>query len=166
MSFMSVSTKLVVLFLLGTLSIANASAASGELLTGKVDPAVLLERFSTFKEEYDDFQPSAMELDLIQTLQGGDMLVMFGTWCHDSEREVPRLLKLLETGEVTLQSLTLLAVDYDKKEPSGVARQHQLKYTPTFVLFKRGEELGRVIEKPTRSLAADLAQIANNSMNK
>ena len=89
-------------------------------------------------------------------LEGKDLLVLFGTWCHDSQREVPRLLKLLEQSKVELNSLTLVAVDYNKQDPQGLAEQFQLKYTPTFIVIDQSKEQHRVVEKPQGTLAEAL----------
>jgi thioredoxin 1 len=84
--------------------------------------------------------------------------VLFGTWCHDSQREVPRLLKLLDSSKVALASLKLVAVGYDKRDPEGIAARYQLKYSPTIIVLTAGEELGRLVEKPKASIASDLSQ--------
>ena len=84
------------------------------------------------------------------------MLVFLGTWCHDSKREVPRFLKLIDTANVQLGSLKLVAVGYDKLDSDGLAKQHDLLYTPTIIVSDGEKELARMIEKPKQSIAADL----------
>ena len=135
----------------------QAESNDVEHLVGDVDAKVLLSQFPVFQSAYQAFEPTDEDIELMKKLQGKELLVMFGTWCHDSEREVPRLLKLLHKSQVELSKQTWLAVDLNKKESSGVAKQNRLKYTPTFVLFDNGKELGRVIEKPNDSLADDLS---------
>jgi hypothetical protein len=85
------------------------------------------------------------------------LLVLFGTWCHDSEREVPRLLKLLDLSDVELESLSLHGVNYNKQEPNNLHRQYDLKYSPTIILLQGEDELGRIVEKPILSIGEDLA---------
>lgn len=97
----------------------------------------------------------------MQALQGLSLLVLFGSWCHDSEREVPRLLKLLNQSGVKLQSLQLHAVNQQKQHPAQLHLQYQLQYTPTIVVLQGNTELGRIVERPIVSLAADLATIAD-----
>lgn len=83
-------------------------------------------------------------------------MVFLGTWCHDSKREVPRFLKLLNAAKVQLDSLRLVAVGYDKLDPNGLAKQYDVRYTPTIIVSDGEKELVRMIEKPKQSIAADL----------
>lgn len=128
---------------------------------GYVEAGVILSHYPALQDNYDRYSPTPSEISDINLLEGKDLLVMFGTWCHDSEREIPRLLKLLDVSDVELKSLTLLAVDKNKQEPTGKAKRWRLKYTPTIVVTEGEKELGRIIEKPRVSLASDLADIVN-----
>ena len=92
---------------------------------------------------------------LMESVRGKEVIVLFGTWCHDSEREVPRLLKLLDQSEVDLQSLTLFAVDRNKTDPDGFAARLELQYTPTIIVSEDGREIARIVERPIKGLATD-----------
>lgn len=157
---MSANIKfLSVVLLLQCLWVSVSCAKSDEVNIGDIGVTELLRDYPIFAEEFTRYQVTDEEKALMMALQGKALLVMFGTWCHDSEREVPRLLKLIEQSGVELANLQLLAVDVKKNEPTGLAQQHRLKYTPTIVLFDGANELGRVIEKPGNGLANDLAML-------
>ncbi|WP_156413722.1 TlpA family protein disulfide reductase [Lacimicrobium alkaliphilum] len=94
----------------------------------------------------------------MQALKGKSVLILFGTWCHDSEREVPRFLKLADASGVRLRQLQLVAVGLDKKDPAGLAQQYNLLYTPTIIVMDNEQELYRMIERPKGPLALDLQQ--------
>ena len=85
--------------------------------------------------------------------------VLFATWCHDSEREVPRLLKILETAGVESSAVELVALDFNKTEPKGRAVSKDLQYTPTFIFSVRDEEIGRIVERPVGTLEAAIGSI-------
>lgn len=125
-------------------------------VVGVIDSQTLLARFPQFKAQYLSYQPSALELQAIKHIQGKRLVVLFGTWCHDSEREVPRLLKTLALANVKLASLQLLGVGPNKELPGADHQKFRLRYTPTFILFDAQQELGRIIERPQRTLAEDL----------
>lgn len=145
---------LSVLLCTSTVNYANtAKPFSGELST-----APLIAEHPKFAQQYQAFSPSADELNAMQQLAGKELLVLFATWCHDSQREVPRLLKLLDQSKVNIKSLKLIAVGYDKRDPQGIAEHYNLKYTPTIIVLDEGKELTRVIETPIHSLAHDLSQ--------
>lgn len=123
---------------------------------GDITTDDLLKDYPAFNKVYESFSPSKEELVKIKALQGKQVLVFLGTWCHDSEREVPRFLKLLNAAKVQLDSLRLVAVGYDKLDPNGLAKQYDVRYTPTIIVSDGEKELVRMIEKPKQSIAADL----------
>lgn len=145
---------------------ANAAFASEDRIPdhiGKISAKYLLATYPAFAEEYENFEPNSAQLRDIQALAGKDVVTLFGTWCHDSEREVPRLLKLLELGNVQVKQLTLIAVSRQKEDPDGYSEKYELKYTPTIVISDDGAEVARVIERPKGNLAGDMASQINNS---
>ena len=85
---------------------------------------------------------------------------MFGTWCHDSKREVPRMLRILDSIGMPFEKISLIAVDIRKSEPGGRGKLFNIKRTPTFIFFKEGEEVGRIIERPDVNLESDLKKIS------
>jgi hypothetical protein len=131
--------------------------AKYEPFTGVISGSQLIEEYPEFRAVYEQYQPSSAEVAAVQSLSGKSLVVLFGTWCHDSEREVPRLLKLLDLSGVELQSLSLHGVNYNKQEPNDLHRKYDLRYTATIILLQGENELGRIIEKPVTSLGEDLA---------
>ena len=131
--------------------------AKSEPFIGVISENQLIKQYPEFRAVYEQYQPSSAEIAAVQSLSGKSLVVLFGTWCHDSEREVPRLLKLLDVSGVELQSLSLHGVNYNKQEPNDLHRKYDLRYTPTIILLQGEDELGRVIEKPVTSLGEDLA---------
>ena len=89
--------------------------------------------------------------------------ILFGTWCHDSEREVPRMLKLLAASGVKEENISLISLDIRKEEPEGRAKALEVRFTPTFVFFSEGAELGRIIERPVVDLTHDLTALVKAS---
>jgi len=85
------------------------------------------------------------------------VLVIFGTWCSDSKRNVPRFLKSVK-GNKNIQ-LEFYAVDRKLKAGNGLAEKYQIKRVPTFVVLQDGKEIGRIVERPVISIEKDLSQI-------
>ena len=148
------------LVLLGCQTTPSHTEQDTELL-GVVSAQELLQANSGFAQSYDSYQPSEKELAAVKLLEGKSLTILFGTWCHDSEREVPRLLKTLAMAHGQLAELRLIAVNHNKQEPSGIYQSLELRYTPTFVLLDGTKELGRVVERPQLSLTEDLAALLN-----
>ncbi|KDC52552.1 thioredoxin family protein [Pseudoalteromonas fuliginea] len=146
------------LILLCALSMPLVSYAATAPFSGEISTQALLSDYDKFNEQYKVFTPTAQDIALMQKLAGKELIVLFGTWCHDSEREVPKLIKLLDASKVQLASIDYVAVGYNKQDDAGIAEAHDLQYTPTFIVKQNGKELVRVIEKPTGTLAQDLTQ--------
>ena len=132
-----------------------------EPFTGLISAGQLIAEYPQFRSAYEQYQPSLAEIAAAKSLSGKSLIVLFGTWCHDSEREVPRLLKLLDLSGVELQSLSLHGVNFNKQEPTNLHRQYDLRYSPTIILLQGETELGRVVEKPIVSLGEDLASFVS-----
>ncbi|QOL26942.1 thioredoxin family protein [Thalassotalea sp. LPB0316] len=111
-----------------------------------------------FKQSFDNFSLTEDERDKVQ-MWGKDIRidVFFAIWCHDSEREVPRLLKALETKPGA--QIKLYALDVKKSDPKGLAKLNKVKYTPTMIVYVDDKEVGRVIERPEVSLVEDIHQL-------
>jgi thioredoxin 1 len=152
---------LLAIVLLGC-NATDQDSDGSEPVTGVISAGQLLTDYPQFRSAYEQYQPSSTEIDAVKTLGGKSLIVLFGTWCHDSEREVPRLLKLLNLSGVELQNLSLHGVNYNKQEPTNLHRQYNLKYSPTIILLQGQDELGRIIEKPIVSLGEDLASFISD----
>lgn len=149
-----ISLTAMLMIILAANSIYASSNESDHV--GIISPDDLLARYSSFANSYGNFEPSAAELDLMSRLADKHLVVLFGTWCHDSVREVPRLLKLLDKSGGSLDALTLVAVNQNKTDPEGYSERFDLKFTPTFILLDGKNEIARVVERPKQGLAHDL----------
>jgi len=127
---------------------------------GDISQAELLERHEVFKRNYDAYEVTAGIDGLPADLK---VKILFGTWCHDSEREVPRMLKLLAASGVKKENISLIAIDIRKEEPEGRAKALDVRFTPTFIFFSGDVELGRIIERPKESLFADVTAMVRLS---
>ncbi|MEM9828394.1 MAG: hypothetical protein AAF958_17525, partial [Planctomycetota bacterium] len=89
--------------------------------------------------------------------------LFLGTWCGDTQREVPKLLRLFETIQWPMENLEMHAVDYVaghyKMDPAGQARKHRVHRVPTLIVMRGDQTIGRIVETPTTSWEMDLAQI-------
>ena len=152
MSMRAVAAALV-LFIATPLS---PEATADRYPLGDISQAELLERHDVFKRNYDAYEVTAGIDGLPADLK---VKILFGTWCHDSEREVPRVLKLLAASGVKEESISLIALDISKEEPTGREKVLGVKNTPTFIFFIGGTELGRIVEQPSKSLLEDIKLI-------
>jgi thiol-disulfide isomerase/thioredoxin len=100
---------------------------------------------------------------LNQVAEPTTITAFFGTWCHDSQREIPELIKLKKALDNPNIRLKLIALDRQKKDSQGLAEQAKVKYTPTITVSQKGKELGRIVEQTTQYIGAELVDIIKSS---
>ena len=131
----------------------EATADRYQYPLGDISKAELLARHEVFKRNYDTYEAPGGIDGLPADLE---VKILFGTWCHDSEREVPRMLKLLAASGVKEDSITLISLDIRKEEPEGRAKALDVRFTPTFIFLTGGTEMGRIVERPNVNLEHDI----------
>ena len=135
---------------------------------GLITAEQLISNYSGFDNTDDKQNLHQSSIDQLAALKTPYQIsVFFGTWCHDSEREVPRLIDIVKATNNDNLQLTLISIDQGKKDPDGKTTQHNIKYTPTIIIEKNGKELGRIVEYPKKSLEEDIVALileqSNNS---
>jgi thiol-disulfide isomerase/thioredoxin len=133
-------------------------------LTGEVTRVQLEadELFSLYhQKQYKNYSPTATNLDFNE-LSAFDIKVVLGIWCHDSQVQVPRFLKIMdETGYK--KEMSFIAVDTDKNAPGNLIDNLDIIRVPTFIFYKDDLEAGRIIESPEETLERDIAAIVKQN---
>lgn len=75
-----------------------------------------------------------------------DFMIFLGTWCGDSHFVIPRFYKILDAAGFDKKKVTLIAVDRTKEDKTNIARALNVTNVPTIIVFKKGKEIGRVVE--------------------
>ena len=85
--------------------------------------------------------------------------IVMGTWCSDSRREVPRFYKILDVLNYSDENIKLINVDRDKVGIDNGVDSLNIELVPTFIIYNKDDEIGRIIETPIESLEEDLSKI-------
>ncbi len=89
--------------------------------------------------------------------------IFLGTWCGDSKREVPRMLKILASANVDTSAIKLIFVnnttDSYKQSPEHEEVNKNIHHVPTFIFYDGKKEIGRIVESPVVTLEKDIAAI-------
>jgi thiol-disulfide isomerase/thioredoxin len=100
---------------------------------------------------------------LVQLLKGKindyQITIVFGSWCSDSQEQVPRFYKILDQAGYDENNLTVIAVNRGKHTEEADISGLDIERVPTFIVYKHGEEAGRIIETPENTLEEDLWKI-------
>lgn len=115
-----------------------------------------------FDPMYNSYKPNEEALKTIKENIGDYEIKMFmGTWCADSQREVPKFYKLLELSDYDLSNLEVKAVTENKTLPDEAEKKYNIVYVPTIIFIKDGEEVGRFVEFANEELEIDVAKIVS-----
>lgn len=109
-----------------------------------------------FKEYYRPYQSDGDVIAELKPLVSElDITIVLGTWCHDSQVQVPRFFRVMEEAGFDLSRLELICVDTEKEFPGQDDRDLGIERVPTFIFYSEGEEIGRIVETPVQSLEED-----------
>jgi thiol-disulfide isomerase/thioredoxin len=137
--------------------------ANQEILLGYCDIVGLKNSSATdwFVPEYENYiiDEEALKSISPETIQELEIFMVLGTWCSDSQREVPRIYKILEYLEYNFEHSTIIAVNRNKDAEDTVVKRLNIELVPTFIFYRDGAEIGRIIETPSESLEKDLFKI-------
>ena len=132
-----------------------------DVAVGVIPAKDLLAKFPKFSAEYDRFVPDSQAVRFLAEFKKPvRVLVFLGTWCPDSQREVPRFLKaIFQSGNTQTIQVKLIASDRSKRDKAHLSQKYKIERVPTFVVLYKGKEIGRIVEHPKTSVEKDFVAI-------
>lgn len=91
--------------------------------------------------------------------------VVLGTWCSDSRREFPHFAKLMDLIGFPREKIKIIAVNRSKVTEGDDVAELNIEFVPTFIVYRNGEEIGRIVETPELSIEEDLVAILKGTKN-
>lgn len=148
-------------------AIVFASNGQSKKLLGSCSVSDLKqEPYSTwYTSGVSDYQPNTEVTSKIQKLNLNKFTfkVFFGSWCGDSKREVPRMSKIFNELSIPEKSIQWIALDdssvFYKQSPQHEEKGVNIFRVPTFIVYEKGVEIGRINEFPVETLERDLQKI-------
>jgi thiol-disulfide isomerase/thioredoxin len=151
--------KMNFLLWLGGLFIAGPVFAQIELV-GPLTPKAILQKIPEWKPYVDGYSP---QLDVISRLQavpeGVRVEIFLGTWCPDCRQHVSAYLKIMDMVRNPMIQTTYTGVPRDRAARGAYIEGKNIERLPTFIVFLRDQEIGRIIETPSQSVEEDLWEI-------
>ena len=115
-----------------------------------------------FKTRYDNYTPDDSIVNLLARSDKNIFIQVFaGSWCGDTHKLLPRYFKTADMAEI--KNHQVYFVDRQKKSPDGLEKNYNIEFVPTFIVFKDGSEIGRIVESTEKSIEADLWEIIKNT---
>ena len=114
-----------------------------------------------WQEKYDKYEPKMEMIDALRPRLGSDVKidVYLGLWCPDSRNNVPPFIKILD---VAGSNVPIRYVAVPRKASRGVkyyVEAMQVERVPTFIFYREGKEIGRIIENPKTGMLEDMLDI-------
>ncbi|MES2654323.1 MAG: thioredoxin family protein [Bacteroidota bacterium] len=132
------------------------------ILNGRVSKSDLSnnKNFKWFDEGYTNYKPNPEIVNQLKPLKEDlKILVIAGTWCGDTQRELPHFYKLADAIGIPHKNIELIMVNEQKETNALNVSVLQVTNVPTFIFFKDGKEQGRIIEKAKNTLEEDIANL-------
>ena len=116
-----------------------------------------------FKDNYDSYDLDTKTFDYnFSNLDKFQIEIYMNTNCHDSKREVPRLIKILNTLNFSEDNLKIVLLNSKKQSSDGHEKGKNITNTPTIIFLSESIEKNRIVEFPYENLEKDILNIINN----
>jgi hypothetical protein len=132
---------------------------------GEVDVDYLFNSPNTswFQKNYESYiVDEVIQNEDFSKLNEYNIEIFMNTKCHDSEREVPRFLKILNTLNFSNENLRIVLLNSEKKTIDGLEIGKDITNTPTIIFLKNSNEENRIVEFPFENLENDIFRIIND----
>ena len=134
------------------------------LKDGEVDKDYLFNSKNTkwFPKNYDSYKSDIfLSENNFENIDNFIIELYMGVTCHDSEREIPRLIKILDEINFPDKQLNIFLLKRDKTSDYGYEKDKNITNTPTIIFYKDSIEINRIVEFPIETLERDIYKIIN-----
>lgn len=125
-----------------------------QILLGSVHKSILIKHNTTknwFEPSYSNYQ---IDTNIIKELKSFvkpmQVLVFAGSWCSDTQRELPKFCKIADAIGLNQNQIEIHLLNEEKKGFYINESVFHVKAVPTFIFMENGKEIGRIIEMSTQ----------------
>lgn len=155
--------------ILGVAVLSAAEEPAEPELLGPAGPERILKISPDWKAMYDAYTADAEVLAGIREAvarAGGELRieVIFGSWCGDSLDQVPPFLRILDQIGKDGIPATCVGVQRSRQDRGERIASLKIEAIPTFIVYRKEAEIGRIVETPKATLEADLLEILSKPL--
>ncbi|MEX0608866.1 MAG: thioredoxin family protein [Balneolaceae bacterium] len=144
----------------GVMTFGSHLYAQDSELIGSVTLEEVVQNEKIFQIYIDRYQPNESAVKYLNSVQDSLKLIVFiGTWCRESKKYIPGLIKTIDAASSAQIRVDYIGVDAQKKSPESFLKTFEIKYIPTVVVLKGNKEIGRIEEAPQQLIENDLVTI-------
>jgi thiol-disulfide isomerase/thioredoxin len=140
--------------------VISASVLAQTELVGPLTPEEILQRIPEWRKYYEAYSPDLNIVGGLQRIHEQIRVEVFlGTWCPDCRQHVNAYFKIMDMVRNPLIQTSYTGVPRDRQARGPYIEGKDIQRIPTFIVYFRDREIGRLIETPKLSVEADLWQI-------
>ena len=126
----------------------------------RVNKAQIL-KYEGWKQRYMNYEPDSSMIDTLKSKIGDNLKVdvYFAFWCGDSKRNVPLFLKIIDQAGSAVKVNYFSVERKPNKETKYFVEKLKVERVPTFIFYRDGKEIGRIIENPKTNMLEDFLGI-------
>ncbi len=129
-------------------------------LVGRLTPDEMLEKLPEWRGYFAVYSPDLEAVANLQKISEEVTVEIFlGTWCPDCRQHVSACLKLMDMVNNPLIRSVFTGIPRDRAARPPYTKDKNIERVPTFIVFFRNQEIGRIIETPQLSVEADILKI-------
>ena len=133
-------------------------------LVGEVTLKTILETKKEYAAAARAYTPGPEGLAALRDCRKStEIVVFFGTWCPHCRKWMPAFLRTMELAGNPRLTVRYIAVDEELNNPHDEIWKYNAHVVPTFIVLRGGKELGRIRERPMKTIEQDLAEILINN---
>lgn len=147
-------------------NLQHINKGNDTILLGRINTEAMQQQpyNNWYAKNYEAYKvDTPVALNLKPLLQNKTIELFLGTWCGDSKREVPKMIKVLQTAGFDTAQLKIVCVNRTdeayKQSNAGEEVGKNVFRVPTLIVYEAQKELGRVVETPLESFEKDLITI-------
>lgn len=142
------------------IGISQSAAAQNLHIYGQTTEQEIRSEHPLFDLYTRRYSPDSLSVRYLSQLQDSvQIIVVLGTWCKDSKKHVPSLMKTLQLADNDYIQTQYIGVEYSTKDPTNAYQRYNLRANPTVIVYVNGYEAGRIVEEPVSSMEEDLVHI-------
>ncbi len=143
---------------------AQYTITSDSIADGKINAADLAQLYTWYNKGFNHYQPDKATIDSLKPYVNHlSVMTVLGTWCSDSREHVPHFMKVMHVLGVNEKQIELIGTLRNKQSTKLDISSLNIQYVPTFIIFYKGKEVGRIIEDTQVSIEKDILRLLQNT---
>jgi thiol-disulfide isomerase/thioredoxin len=142
---------IIIFILIAAVSFAAESVDKTEIL-----------KTEGWNQHYITYEPDSSIIEVLKSKVEDNLKidVYLAFWCSDSQRNVPLFLKIVDQiGSANLKVNYYKVERKPTKETKYFVEKFKIERVPTFIFYRDGKEIGRIVENPENNMLEDFLAI-------